>query len=152
MFLGYDGNSTAYLLQDVETRKLTRARNVFNEKKVVGFSNESREDENSDLLFDVTFEDEMEEGKVDKIVKVEVKNEQPEFEIKRENSSDEGNSSVDESENQFQTLETVPLNPEIEVRHAIPGPSERTIEPRPSKIPVLQERTSRTSDVPQTSR
>ena len=152
VFLGYDGNSTAYLLQDVETRKLTRARNVvFNEKKVVGFSNESREDENSDLLFDVTFEDEMEEGKVDKIVKVEVKNEQPEFEIKRENSSDEGNSSVDESENQFQTLETVPLNPEIEVRHASPGPSERTIEPRPSKIPVLQARTSRTSDVPQTS-
>ena len=83
----------AYLLQDVETRKLTRARNVvFNEKKVVGSSNESRNDENSDLLFDVTFEHEIEEGNVEKIVKVEVKNEQPDIEIKMEKSSDEGNS------------------------------------------------------------
>ena len=58
---------------------------------------------------------------------------------------------ADESENQFQTLRTVPSNPEVEVQQASPGPSERTIEPRPSNIPVLGERTSRTSDVPQTS-
>ena len=59
VFLIYDGNSTAYLLQDIETRKLTRARNiVFNEKRVVDFTNETRKDENDDLLFDVTFDDE----------------------------------------------------------------------------------------------
>ena len=136
------------MLQDVETRKLTPARNiVFKEKKVVGFSNESREDEYFDLLFDVTFEDEIEQGNVDKIVEVEVKNEQPEVENKREKSSDEGNSSVEESESQFQSLRTVPLNPEIEVQQASPGPSERTIELKASKIPVLQERSSRTGEV-----
>ena len=48
VFLRYDSNSTAY-------RILTRARNVvFNEREVVGFTNEPRETEN-DLLFDVTF-------------------------------------------------------------------------------------------------
>ena len=56
-------------LQDVETRKLIRARNVvFNEKKVVNFSNESREDENSDL-FDVTPDDEIEQGCVENKLK-----------------------------------------------------------------------------------
>ena len=73
-FLGYDGNSTAYLLQDIEIRKVTRARNpVFNEKKVFGSSNESREDKNSDILFDFIPENEIEQGIVDKKVKVEVK-------------------------------------------------------------------------------
>ena len=62
---GYDGNSTANVLQDVETRKFTRARNaVFDGKKVVGFSDESRADENFDLFFDVTFESEIERGNV----------------------------------------------------------------------------------------
>ena len=57
-FLGYDGNSTAYQLQENETRQLTRARNVgFNGKRVVGFINVRREDENEDLLFDATFDD-----------------------------------------------------------------------------------------------
>ena len=70
VFLGYDGNSTAYLLQDIETRKLTRARNVvFNEKRVVGFTNGTREDENYDLLFDVTFDDEIEQSKAESVQK-----------------------------------------------------------------------------------
>ena len=51
VFLGNDGNSMAYLVQNVVIRKMTRARNVlFNEKKVVDFSNESREDEISNLF------------------------------------------------------------------------------------------------------
>ena len=38
--LGYNSNMTAYLLHSIETRKLTRVRNVvFNEKKVVDFTN-----------------------------------------------------------------------------------------------------------------
>ena len=48
------------MLHDIETRKLTRAKKVvFNDKKVVGFTNDLREAEN-DLLFDVTFEDQKE--------------------------------------------------------------------------------------------
>ena len=40
VFPGYVNNSTAYLLQDTETTKLTRARNVvFDENKVGGFTN-----------------------------------------------------------------------------------------------------------------
>ena len=84
VFLGYDSNSTAYLLQDIETRKLTRARNViFNEKKVVGFTTELREEEN-DLLFDVTFDDEIEPDDKKIIVKVENKDGVPEIEAKSE--------------------------------------------------------------------
>ena len=60
VFLGYDSKGTAYLLKDIETRKLTRARNVvFYEKKLVGFTNELRVEE-SNLLFDLTFGDEIE--------------------------------------------------------------------------------------------
>ena len=62
-----------------------------------------------------------------------------------------GNSSSDEPENQFQSLRTASLNPKVETQHASPSPSERTIESRPSKIPVLQKRSTRTSDVPQTT-
>ena len=77
VFLGFDSNSTAYLLQDIETRKLTRARNVvFNERKVVGFTNELRETEN-DHLFDVTFEDQNEAEDSQNVVKIEIKEEGP---------------------------------------------------------------------------
>ena len=70
-FKGYDNNSTAYLLQDIETRLLTRARNVvFDENKVVGFSSDPREEEN-DLLFDVTFDNETKAEDNENIVIVE---------------------------------------------------------------------------------
>ena len=73
VFLGYDSNSTAYLLQDVETRTLTRARNVvFNEQKVVGFTNEIREDNDEDFLFDVNFDNENEPKSAEVEVKTEV--------------------------------------------------------------------------------
>ena len=73
VFLGYDSNSTAYLLQDIETHKLTRARNVvFNERKLVGFTNDPKEAEN-DLLFNVTFEDQNEVEDSQNVVKIETK-------------------------------------------------------------------------------
>ena len=106
VFLGYDSNSTAYLLQDIETRKLTRARNVvFNEKKIVGFTNEAREDENDDLLFDVTF-DESENNEPESIPEIEVKDESPEVEVKVENVTDEENSSSSESESNVDSTQT----------------------------------------------
>ena len=167
VFLGYDSNSTAYLLQDIETRKLTRARNVmFNEKKVVGFTNELREEED-DLLFDVTFDDEIEPDDNKIIVKVENNDEVPEIEVKSKVVVDEESSSNSESEtsgsitfnpqaqvqpvDQVQTTRNLTLNPEIQAPPILPrslvGPSP----PRPSKIPVLQERSQKASDVPQTS-
>ena len=74
VFLGYHGNGTAYMLRNIETRKLTRARNVvFIEKRVVSFTNETREAENDDLLFDVTFDDEIEQSNAESVEKVEVK-------------------------------------------------------------------------------
>ena len=115
MFLGYDGNSTAYLLQDIETRKLTRARNVvFNDKKIVGFSNEAREYENDDILFDVTF-DESENNEPESISKIEVKVESPEVEVKVENVTDEENSSSSESESNVDTTNTIIPNSEVQV-------------------------------------
>ena len=46
------------MLQVIQTRKLTRARNVvFDEAKVLGFNNETRNSED-DLLFDVSFDEE----------------------------------------------------------------------------------------------
>ena len=73
------------LFQVPKTRKFTRARNVvFNEKRVVGFTNETREDENNDLLFDVTFDDEIEQSKAESVPKTEVKDEGPEVEVKVE--------------------------------------------------------------------
>ena len=99
VFVSYDGHSTAYLLQDIGTRKMTRARNVvFNEKRVVGFTNETRENENDHLLFDVTFDDEIEQSKTEIAEKTEVKDEGPEVEGKVENATDEENSSSSESE------------------------------------------------------
>ena len=94
VFLGYDSNSTAYLLQDSETRKLTRARNVvFNERKVVDFTNEPREAEN-DLFFDAIFKDQNEAEDSQNVFKIDIKEEGPEIEIKPEVLVDEESSSV----------------------------------------------------------
>ena len=70
VFLGYDSNSTVYLLQDIETRKLTRARNVvFDETKVIGFKNETKDIED-DLLFDISFDEENVEPDNQNVVKM----------------------------------------------------------------------------------
>ena len=74
IFSGNDSNSTAYPLQYLETCKLTltRTRNVvFNEREVVGFTNEPRETED-DLLFDVTFEDQNEADDSQNVVKIDI--------------------------------------------------------------------------------
>ena len=100
VFLGYDGNSTAYLLQDIETRKLSRARNVFYEKRVVGFTNEMRDDENDDLLFDVFLDNETEQSNAESVEKIVV-------DVKVENSTGEKTSSSSESENYVDTTSTI---------------------------------------------
>ena len=171
VFLGYDSNSTAYLLRDIETRKLTRARNVvFNERKVVGFTNEPRETEN-DLLFDVTFEDQNEAKDSQNVVKSEIKEESPEIVIKLEVLVDDESSSSSETENQIELTRSFTINPDYEVgpdsqvestrnltltpeSQAPPIPLSRSIgpsPPRPSKIPVLQERSQKPSNFQQTS-
>ena len=171
VFLGYDSNSTPYLLQDIETRKLTRARNVvFNERKLLGFTSEPRETEN-DLLFDVTFEDQNEAEDSQNVVKIEIKKEDPEIVIKPEVLVDEESSSNSETENQIELTMSSTINPEYEVgpddqvessrnlnltpeSQAPPITPRRSIgpnRPRPSKIPVLQERSQKASDVQQTS-
>ena len=171
VFLGYDSNSFAYLLQDIETRKLTRARNVvFHERKVVGFTNDPKEAEN-DLLFDVTFEDQNEVEDSQNVVKIETKEEGPEIVIKPEVLVDDESSSSSETENQIELTRSSTINPEYEVgpdnqvestrnltltpeSQAPPIPPRKSIgpsPPRPSKIPVLQERSQKPSDVQQTS-
>ena len=171
VFLGYDSNSTAYLLQDIETRKQTRARNVvFNERKVVSFTNEPRETEN-DLLFDVTFEDQNEAQDSQNVVKIEIREAGPEIVIKPEVLVDDESSSSSETENQIELTKSSTINPDYEVgpdnqvestrnltltpeSQAPPIPPRRSIgpnPPRPSKIPVLQERSQKPSDVQQTS-
>ena len=171
VFLGYDSNSTAYLFQDIETRKLTRARDVvFNERKVVGFTNEPREAEN-DLLFDVTFEDQNEAEDSQNVVKIDIKEEGPEIIIKPEVLVDEESSSSSETENQIELTRRSTINPDYEVgpdnqvestknltsaleSQAPPIPPKRSIGPSPpklSKIHVLQERSQKASDVQQTS-
>ena len=115
VFLGYDSNSTAYLLQDIETGKLTRARNiVFNERKVVGFTNEPRETED-DLLFDVTFEDQNENENSQNVVKIETKEEGPEIVIKPEVLIDDESSSCSGTENQIELTRSSAINPDYGV-------------------------------------
>ena len=102
-------------MQDIETRKLTRARNfVFNEKKVVGFTNNLRETEN-DLLFDVTFEDQNEAKVGQNVVKIDIKEECPEIKIKPEVLIDEESSSSSETENHIELKRSGNINPENEV-------------------------------------
>ena len=171
VFIGYNSNSTAYLLQDIETRKLTRARNVvFNERKVVGFTNEPRETED-DLLFDVTFEDQNENENSQNVVKIEIKEEGLEKLIKPEVLVDDESSSSSETENEIELTRSSTINPDYEAgpdsqvestrnltltpeSQAPPIPPRRSIGPslpRPSKIPVLQERSQKPSDLQQTS-
>ena len=171
VFLRYDSNSTAYLSQDIQTRKLTRARNVvFNGRKVVGFTNEPRDAAN-DILFDVTFEDQNKAEDSQNVVKMDIKGEGPEIETKPEVLVDEGNSSSNETENQTELTRSFTLCPDYEVgpdnhvestrnwtltpeSQAPPIPPKESIipsPPRPSKIPVLQEWSQKASDVQQTS-
>ena len=67
---------------------------MFNEKKVVGFTNDNREEEN-DLLFDVIFDDEIEADDSKNIVTADIKEEVPDVELKDEEVSvDEDISSI----------------------------------------------------------
>ena len=102
VFLSYDSNSTAYLLQDLETAKITRERNVmFDEKRAIGFANELRK--GSEFLFHVTFDDKY--GACDKQnnVTIDTKEETPETEIKLEVLADEKNSVSSNTDNQVES-------------------------------------------------
>ena len=132
--------------------------------------NEPRETEN-DLLFDVTFEDQNEAEGSQNVVKIEIKEEGPEIVIKPELLVDDESSSSSETENQIELTRSSSINPEYEVgpdsqvestrnstltpeSRAPPIPPRKSIgpsTPRPSKIPVLQERSQKPSDVQQTS-
>ena len=59
---------------------------MFIENRVVGFTNETREDENDNLLFEVTFDDELEQSLMNL---TQVNNKGPEVEVKVENATDE---------------------------------------------------------------
>ena len=75
VFLGYDSHSTAYLLQDIDTQKLTRARYVvFEQTKLLGSKHEVRRSED-DFLFDVSFDEENLETDLQIIVKTDTKDE-----------------------------------------------------------------------------
>ena len=158
-------------MQDTEIGKLTRARNVvFLERKVVGFTNETREAEN-DLHFDVTFEDQNEAEDIQHVVKIDIKEESPEKVIQPEVFVDEEISSSTETGNQIELTRSFTINPEYDVGpdnqglntrnptsipeiQAPPIPPRKSIAPsppRPSKIPVLQERSQKASDVQPTS-
>ena len=75
VLLGYDSSSTAYLFQDIETPKLRQARNVvFDETKVIGFKNETKNIED-DLLFNISFDEENLEPDNQNVVKTAIKDE-----------------------------------------------------------------------------
>ena len=69
VFFGYHGNSTAYLLHGKMTPERRKAKNVFfNEKKVAGFTNKTKEHNNDDP-FDVTLNDEIDPRNVEGVHK-----------------------------------------------------------------------------------
>ena len=71
---------------------------MFNERKVVGFTNELKRPEN-DILFDLTFEDQIEAKNSENVVKIDIKEEALEVKIKPEVLVDEENSSSSETDN-----------------------------------------------------
>ena len=122
---------------------------MFNGKRVVGFTNETREDESDDLLFDVTFDNEIEQSKAESVQKIEVKDEGPEVEVKVGIATDEENSSSSESENYVDTTTMIVPYSEVQVQEVTPSRSEQVIQTRPPRIPILQERYQTSSDVQQ---
>ena len=158
-------------MQDLETRKLTRARNVeFIEKNVVGFTSNLGEVEN-DLLFDVTIEDQNEAEDSQNVVQLDIKEEASKIETKPEELADEESSSTSETRNQIQLTRSVTMNPELDVspenqvestKNFILTPeiqasffparsSVGPFSPRPSRFFVLQEQPQKASAVQPTS-
>ena len=143
---------------------------MFDESKIVGFTNEPRDEEN-DLLFDLTFDDETKAEDNENIVIVENKDKGTETEVKSEVEVDEENSSSCETQNQAELFRIATDNPEFDSvivnqvgstrnytltpePRAPPIPPKRSIgptPPRPSKIPVPQERPQKSSNVLPTS-
>ena len=138
---------------------------MCDEKKIVGFTNEPRKEEN-DLVIDLNFGDETKAEDNENIVIVENKDESIEAEVKSEVEVDEENSWNSETENQVEISRSATDNPDSESviekqvgscrnytltpeARAPPIPLRMSIGPSPlrlSKIPVPQERPQRLSD------
>ena len=157
------------LLQDIQTRKLTQARNVvFDETKVIGCKNETKDIED-DLLFDISFDEENIDPDNQNVVKTEIKDKnscKPLIGTENEESGD----SFLSDENQIQIESTnnvnivpkvspkkpsaprnIRFNPEVQVQPISPRTSSGPSPPRPSRILVPKERPHLASDVQQTS-
>ena len=87
---------------------------MFNEREVVGFTNELRGTEN-DLFFHATFENQNKAEDSQKVVKIDVKKEATEIKIRLEVLVDDKNSSSSETDNQIEPLRSITINPEYEV-------------------------------------
>ena len=127
-------------MQDIETRKLTRARIVVHiERKVVDFINERREEEN-DLLYDVGSDDKTKAE--DNKLTVTVKNKDGVLEIQVRSEVDEEKSLSSETANQVGNTRNLTLVLKSQAPPIAPGNT-----PRPSRILVLQERSQKANDV-----
>ena len=172
VFLGYQISSTSDLLQNSETRKRKRAKNVvFNEKKVVGLRNELTE-QKRELFFDVTFEDEHKTGDSPNFVTIDIREDNPETEINAEVLADEETSLSSETENQINFKTTVSINSknevgpdnhvestrkftsttEVQATTLLPKSSVGPKPSRPSNYFVLRERLYQAGDFQQTPR
>ena len=135
-------------MQDIETRKLTRAKNAFfNERKVVGFSNQPTEGEN-DFFFDVAFDDENDIDDNENIVAIEKNDEVVEEKNKLE--VDGENTSSCESENQIEISRRITVSPKVQAPPIFSKKPDGSSPPRLSRNLVLQERSQKASVVQQT--
>ena len=141
---------------------------MFDETKIIGFKNETKDIED-DLLFNISFDEENVEPDNQNVVKTEIKDENScEPLIGTENEESEVSALSDENQIQVETTNSVNIvpevsprkpsaprnirfNPEVQVQPISPRTSSGPSPPRPSRIPVPKERPHLASDVQQTS-
>ena len=141
---------------------------MFDETKVIGFKNETKDIED-DLLFDIPFNEENVEPDNQNVVNAEIKDENSsELPIGTENEESEDSSLSDENQIQIESTNSVNkvpevsprkpsaprnirFNPEVQVQPISPRTSSGPSPPRPSRIPVPKDRPHLASEVQQTS-
>ena len=140
---------------------------MFDETKVIGFKNETKDIED-DLLFDIPFVEENVEPDNQNVAKTEIKDEiSSELPIGTENEESEDSSLSDENQIQIESTNSVNivpevsprkplapriirLNPEVQVQPISLRTSSGPSPSRPSRIPVPKQRPHPASDVKQT--
>ena len=140
---------------------------MFDETKVIGLKNETKDIED-DLLFHILFDEENVEPENQNVAKTEIKDENcSELLIATENEESEDSSLSDENQIQTESTKSVnivpeasprkPLaprnirfNPEVQVQPISLRTSSGPSPPRPSRIPVPKERPHLAKDVQQT--